>query len=245
MRILRDIKEIISFLSELDSPIGCLADTGFLYAIAYDDDRLFGIANDVFDALAENEIPIFANVISRMEFVDLIFRKLVTNGCIELFATMTKESFDTPIYRITKDIRDKDTAARKNNQSYKIDESRLKRLRENIEQVKGVDGWKGFCNKYAGSLLYNEWHLLEQEFGLNFVEILEGASSEYFEGSLTWPDMVRVMGEYGLRGPDAMIINLFSKSKFSLLITSDKDFESCFLNPLEELNRKAIFLLKS
>jgi hypothetical protein len=57
--------------------------------------------------------------------------------------------------------------------------------------------------------------------------------------------MVEVMGEYGLRGPDAMIVNLFSKSSFQILITADSDFESCLSDPLISSSDKAIFLLQA
>lgn len=36
------------------------------------------------------------------------------------------------------------------------------------------------------------------------------------------------MATHGQRGPDAMIVNLFDKSKFPLLITSDSDLEFVF-----------------
>ena len=58
-------------------------DTGFLYALAYKDDRLFETANDIHDLLVEHEVPIYSNVISRMELINLIFRKQATIGCIE------------------------------------------------------------------------------------------------------------------------------------------------------------------
>jgi len=97
--------------------------------------------------------------------------------------------------------------------------------------------------KYVGSLLVNEWNLLEEDLGLNFVEIMEGDVSELFESPLRWADMVRLMGEQGLRGPDVMIANLFSRSKFQILITTDGDFESCLSTPLIGSD-KAILLLE-
>jgi hypothetical protein len=243
MKILRSLSDLSSYLGANDCRIGCFADTGFLYAFAYDDDRLFNIAVDVHSLLSEYEIPIYANVISRMEFVDLIFRKQVTNACIRLFEKSRRDADNQSIYNFLKDIRDKDTAARKRNESYKINEGRLKVLRNLIKNGHDVTDWKDFCKQFVGSILVDEWKLLEEELGLNFVEVLEGEPSDLMNAPLAWDDMVQVMGENGMRGPDAMIVNLFSKSKFPLLITSDSDFETCFDNSSQNDSEKTILIL--
>lgn len=64
--------------------------------------------------------------------------------------------------------------------------------------------------------------------GLNFVEVLEGGRSDVIAEPLHWSDMVEVIGEQGIRGPDAMIANLFLKSRLSLLITTDKEIAGSF-----------------
>ncbi|MGE4131963.1 MAG: hypothetical protein AB7F86_10015 [Bdellovibrionales bacterium] len=244
MKILREPGELSAyFFQKKERYPGALADTGFLYAIAYDDDRLFEKANSVLDILSDHGISIYANVISRMEFVDLIFRKQVTNGCIQLFEKLRTDLVARPIFNTLKDIRDKDTAARRQNQSYKIDERRLKGLRQNISQAFGIDDWKAFCKTYVGSMLVSEWALLEEDLDLRFVEVLEGEKSDLMTAPLVWKDMVEVMGTNGMRGPDAMIVNLFSKSKFPILITSDSDFETCFADPLDDHTDKTIFIL--
>lgn len=93
-------------------------------------------------------------------------------------------------------------------------------------------------------MLLNEWILIEQEMGLNFIEVMEGRTSEEITSPLRWKDMVELMGDYGLRGPDAMILNLFAKSKFQVLITADSDFASCLSDPALSLGvNKAIFYL--
>ena len=243
MQVLRSTADLSNYLTSNDVQPGCFADTGFLYGLAYKDDRLFDLANDVHDLLADANVPIYSNVISRMELVDLIFRKQVTIGCVQMFNSATNPSFHKDIYKLLKDIRDKDTAAARKGESFKIDEGRLKRLRKNIDAEYGVSDWREFCSKYVGTMLTNEWTILEQDFGLNFVEIMEGQISSLFNSPLLWSDMVGVMGEHGQRGPDAMIINLFAKSKFPLLITSDSDLEGCFTDPLQDYSDKAILLL--
>jgi len=242
MRVLRSLSDLSEYLRKTDCQAGCFADTSFLYGLAYDDDRLFTIANDAHDLLAVSQVPIYANVISRLELIDLVFRKQVTAGCIEMFNAATSPSHGKEIYKLLKDIRDKVTAAIRKKESYKIDEGRLKRLRKNVDSEYGIKNWLDFCSKYVGSMLVNEWKILEQEFGLNYVEVMEGQISPHFNSPLYWNDMVEVMATYGQRGPDAMIVNLFAKSHFPLLITGDSDLESCFA--AKQADDKAIFLLQ-
>lgn len=66
MHFLRKLGEVSEFLETTDCQIGCLADTNFLYGLAYQDDRLFDAANDALDLLAQNEVPLYANVMSRL-----------------------------------------------------------------------------------------------------------------------------------------------------------------------------------
>ncbi len=82
----------------------------FLYGLSYEDDRLFTTANDVHDLLVEAQIPIYANVISRLELVDLVFRKQVTAGCIAMFNSVKGPAYGKDIFKLLKDIRDKGTA---------------------------------------------------------------------------------------------------------------------------------------
>lgn len=244
MQILRNLKELKDFLGGEPIQRGCLADTGFLYALAYDDDRLFNTANDVFDLIGSLNTPLYANVISRLEFVDLIFRKQITDGAIQIFETMKLNTVHKDLWSFLRNIRDQNTAHKKLNMSYKVDEGRLKRLRYQLEEAASPIKWREFCKLYSGTKLFNEWRMIEEDLGLNFIEILEGHASEHFHTPLLWSDMVNVMGEQGLRGPDAMIVNLFSKSKFPLLITSDTDFENCFTNQLDLHSDKAIYILQ-
>lgn len=243
MKFLRGVDELTEYLSNSNCQIGCLADTGFLYGLAYEDDRLFNRANDIHDTLADASVPIYANVISRLELVDLVFRKQVTNGCIQIFNSMKSSIQSSETYNALKYIRDKDTEAKRKHESYKIDERRLKTIRNSMDNTFGVNDWSGFCTKYIGTMLETEWAMLEQEFGLNFVEVMEGQTSPLFNNPLYWKDMVNVMSKYGQRGPDAMIINLFLQSKFPLLITSDSDFETCFTDTQLRDSGKAILIL--
>jgi predicted nucleic acid-binding protein len=244
MKILKSLSELNRFLQNVDAEIGCLADTGFLYAQAFDDDRLYDVANDLSDLLGENKIGVFANVVSRMEFIDLIFRKLVSRGAIKVFDDISPKTIHKNLWNSLKYIRDSNTKAKSEGYSYKVNEAQLKKLRSELENPLSPLNWKTFCGTYLDQTLFNEWIVVEQEMGLNFIEIMEGSLTDQFNEPLSWSDMVKVMGKHGLRGPDAMIANLFAKSKFPLLITTDSDFEKCFSDPIDNIENKAIFLLQ-
>lgn len=243
MQVIRGSDALSKFLDSDALSAGCLADTGFLYALAYKDDRLFETANDIHDLLVEHEVPIYSNVISRMELIDLIFRKQVTIGCVQLFESASSHSFHKPIYNTLKDIRDKNTASVKKNESFKVDEGRLKKVRKQLADEYGIADWTDFCAKFVDAKLTNEWTSIEQDLGLNFIEVMDGQESDLFNQPLRWSEMVALMGQKGLRGPDAMIANLFDKSKFELLITSDSDFENCFADQLQVPSSKYILVL--
>lgn len=243
MQVLKTVDDLTRYLEKHDCKAGCFADTGFLYAVSYQDDRLYNPSSEVLDILSEYKIPIHANVISRMEFIDLIFRKQVTSGAIKLFNSLLPATAPKNLFNLLKDIRDKNTASQRDNKSYKIDEGRLKRLRKELSQSLEIMSWKEFCKTYVGKMLVNEWTLLEEEFGLNFVEVMEGGVSDEITSPLQWKDMVDLMGEHGLRGPDAMILNLFTNSRFPLLITTDSDFEFCLDDQILAVKDRAIFHL--
>ncbi len=243
MQILRGIDQLKEFLSQTDCSDGCLADTGFLYGASYTDDRVYKQALDVFLVLEEQNIPIRTNVVGRMEFIDLVFRKQVTLGAINVFSAMNSKTAHKSLYDLLKSVRDEDTAAKRNGQSYKVGENRLKKLREKFIESAGDKGWQSFCSKYAGQMLINEWQILEGDLGLHFLEVMEGQTSQLITRPLHWKDMVQTMGELGVRGPDAMIINLLKASSLNLLVTADKDFEFSSADDIS-LQNKAVIILE-
>lgn len=126
MQILRTPQELKGYLANHSGQPGCFADTTFLYGMAYDDDRLYSSAVETFEILAEFQVPIYANVISRMEFVDLIFRKQITLGAIEASKSLQQSISNREVFNLMKNIRDQDTAHRKAMASFKIGERQLK-----------------------------------------------------------------------------------------------------------------------
>ena len=179
---------------------GILADTGFLYAASDTDDRLFKQALEVFELLEEFKTRIYANVISRMEFVDLIFRKQITIGAVETFQNMNTETTHKVLFNLLKSIRDENTAQRKDNQSYKIPEGRLKKLREQIElsanPVRMEEVLQIVCRRNAFQRMANSrtraWPQLRRSHGRANLRhnrkpsTLEGHGSSHGQGRHSW-----------------------------------------------------------
>ena len=169
MIVLKDTNALLAYFTANTERTSCLADTGFLYALAYEDDRLHLKATEISDLLAERQIAIYANVVARMEFVDLIFRKQVAQGAINLFEAIDSNKCPKNLLNLLKNIRDRDTSSQRENQSYKIEEFRLKKLRKLIEQAFGISQWRIFCKNYIERSRLNEVQIFEEELGLNFI----------------------------------------------------------------------------
>ncbi|MFN8943287.1 MAG: hypothetical protein ACK5WZ_01530, partial [Pseudobdellovibrionaceae bacterium] len=93
-------------------------------------------------------------------------------------------------------------------------------------------------------VLSSEWLSLEKEFGLSFIEALEGETSDIVTTPLNWSDMVGTMGLYGVRGTDAMILNLFRSCSLNILITSDIDFKFDEIDD-PALDKKGVLILQN
>lgn len=240
MQIIQGIDSLKEFLNV--SRDGILADTGFLYAAADTDDRVNDQALKIYEILEELKVPVYVNVISRMEFVDLIFRKQLTIGAIETYEKMSNNQ-NKFLFNFLKSIRDENTAHLRAGQSYKIAEGKLKKLRGYFEEISAT-AWRAFCQQYAGEKLSNEWKILEEEFGMEFIEVMENQTSDIIVRPLYWADMIQIMGREGLRGPDAMIANIFIKSRLPLLITTDRDIINSFADEREDHAEKSVFQLE-
>lgn len=61
------------------------------------------------------------------------------------------------------------------------------------------------------------------KLGVNFFSLRNTDQSDWLEGELKWEDMASILGRFGVGSFDAMIINLFLNSKFSVMITADRN----------------------
>lgn len=243
MQVLKGIEQLNDFLNRVDCSEGCLADSSFLYGMAYKDDRVYPQSLDVSLIFEEKNIPIYTNVVGRMEFIDLVFRKMLTRGVANLYKDTDPTTPHRSLFNRIKRIRDTEVSEKRKRKSYKLGEPGIKDLRAEIVSISGTAGWKSFCARYAGDLLTTEWKYLEEDYGLCFIEVMEGQTSEIVTNPLMWSDMVHTMGTYGVRGPDAMILNLFKSCSLNLLVTGDNDFNFDELDD-PTLENKGVLILQ-
>lgn len=69
---------------------GCLVDTSILFAASYPPDEFNTESEELFDYLAELEIPLLTNVNVRSEFIDQHRRVSVPEGLSDLYTSQGK-----------------------------------------------------------------------------------------------------------------------------------------------------------
>ena len=103
---------------------GCFVDTSILFAESYPPDEFNTEAEEVFEFLAELEIPIFTNVNVRAEFIDLHRRVMIPDALGDLYTNHGK-SLDKQLYSKLQSINTSLTTARNTGKPFKFDEQKL------------------------------------------------------------------------------------------------------------------------
>lgn len=203
---------------------GCFVDTSILFAASYPPDEFNTEAEQVFEYLTELEIPVFTNVNVRSEFIDLHRRVMIPDGLGDLYTAHGK-SLDGILYAKLQSINTSLTNARNTGKPFKFDENQIKSWRQTLRsrQLKGKNGWLQFCADFLQNRIEATWDQTCNELGVNFFSLRNTDHSDWLTGELKWEDMASIVGRFGVGSFDAMIINLFLKSKFSLMLTADRD----------------------
>lgn len=218
---------------------GCFVDTSILFAASYPPDEFNSESEEFFDFLAELEIPIFTNVNVRSEFIDQHRRMMIPEGLSDLYTAHGK-SLDRLLYTKLQSVYTSLTKARNTGKPYKFDENQIKSWRQllNSYQLKGKNGWLQFCADFLQNKIEAIWDATCTELGVNFFSLRNDDSSDWLVGDLKWDDMASIVGRFGIGSFDAMIINLFLNSKFSVMATADRDLAYV----IEELKPEDKFL---
>lgn len=227
MRLISDVSEFKSFVESSEKVArGCVVDTSVLFAVTYESKSHLA-ATEAMEFLAEKSVPLISNVTTRSEFLDVIIRRQLTCGVIEFFNRYGKTiDSSTRLFKILKSVRDKESENESQGDVYVLEPTRLKEIRRLLsDDGNRVSRWLQFCAHYLSPRLQDEWELLEDEYGLTFLEVLEGEINDYFPKGLLWKDLVKLAGRSGLRSSDAMILNFFGSSVFEVLVTRDHDFK--------------------
>lgn len=203
---------------------GCIVDTSILFAASYTPDKFNAEAEELFDFLAELNIPAFTNVNVRSEFINDHRRVMIPEGLSDLYSTFGK-SLDGVLYAKLQSVYSSLSAARTAGKPYKFDENQIKSWRKILKarRLKDQDGWIQFCADFLQNRIEALWNQTCDELGINFVSLRHEDKSDWLAEDLKWEDMASIVGRFGIGSFDAMIINLFLKSRFSALITADSE----------------------
>ncbi|MFP5492193.1 MAG: hypothetical protein ACLGG0_11885 [Bacteriovoracia bacterium] len=211
---------------------GCIVDTNVLFAGSYPLDIHNDWADEVFRTLSRLAIPVYTNVNVRLEFLDLQRKVLIPEGLVGFYEDFS-ESLDGKIYEELKYLKRKAKAASDEERAFKLNDSDIKKFMELFGHGPTTDGpsaWTAFCKSYFAPYLARVWENAVKDYKINFLGTREIESKEFFKKHPSWVNMVCLLGESGIGAADAMILNLYKESSFSLLITADKAVKNTMLN---------------
>lgn len=206
--------------------LGCVVDTNILFGAAYPVDRLNTWAERFFEICHSNNIPIYTNINIRAEFMDLYRRALIVESLLTL---RSKYRADLPD-DIEKRMKALDTRVLDNikkNRSTQLNEREIKEYRKTLLSLfpkissSGRDLWQILCYDFLEPQLRPVWSDTTKTLGINFAGSRSVESTELFSKTLNWDGATEIMGQSGMGSGDAMIVNFFSCSRFSLLATAD------------------------
>jgi hypothetical protein len=206
---------------------GCLVDSSILFAASYTPDRFNKESEELFEFLAELQIPLVTNINIRSEFMNQQRRVMIPEGLSDLYTGHGK-SLESALYSKLQSVYTMISGARKTGRSYKFDENQIKSWRKFLgnHQIKYKDGWLQFCADFLQGKIEKVWDAACDEFGINFLSLRESDRPEWLIGDLSWDEMAAIIGKFGIASSDAMIINLFLNSHFMALITADEEIAS-------------------
>jgi hypothetical protein len=217
--------EVLKTASENSSfKNGCIVDTSILFAASYTPDEFNQESEELFDFLAELEIPIYANVNIRSEFIDQHRRVMIPEGLSDLFSSFGR-SLDSVLYTKLQSVSTSLSLARQNGKPYKFDDNQIKKWRLLLKnyRLENKEGWIKFCSDFLQGKIEAIWAKACEELAVNTLTLRKDDQPEWLEGNLNWENMASLVGKFGIGSFDEMIINLFLESKFSGLITADRD----------------------
>jgi predicted nucleic acid-binding protein len=226
---LDEIRNQLSLDSSLK--LGCIVDTNVLFAASYPLDLFNEWAEKVFALLHQLQIPIYTNLNVRSEFIELNRRVLIPEGLISLLEDRSGQlnlEIETQL-KLLKARSDKAIALDK---TFKLNDTEIKKYRHLLTAFKlpsGENAWELFCNDYLHQYITTIWDDAVSALKINFLGTREIDEKNIIDSHPKWADMVDIIGKFGIGTSDAMIINLFLKSKLPLIVTADSDVRDAVL----------------
>lgn len=205
--------------------LGCIVDTNVIFAATFPLDSYNEWAEKVFDELNSLGIPIFTNINIRSEFIELNRRVLIPECLMDFYRDM-HTSLSNEIEQKLKSLKTLKDRALNEGKPFKLPDSEIKKYRALLSKVQfgsSLNGWKVFCGDYFHKYIRNVWDDAIDDLKIQFLGTRAIESKDFFDDDLKWSDMIDIVGKSGIGTSDAMIINLFLKSKLPLIVTADSD----------------------
>ncbi len=225
MSAVRGLSKLSSILkSDMSARSGCLVDNSILFALSYPLDTFNNEAEQAFNILAKEFVPVFTNINIRTEFIELHRRVAIPEALIDLLEDAEK-SLDSELVQQLKSLRTSYRKFQKEEKSYKLDDRTIKKYRHLLQKYEsnGKDGWEQFCEDYLTGTIQSIWDATVDQWNLNFISLRATEKHPLIQEEVSWEKMVKLVERFGLGSMDAMILNLFQCSTLGILLTADSD----------------------
>lgn len=237
------------FLSLLDKyeniKTGLIIDTNVLIAATYDSDKAHDEAAEFLDLVIEQRVPLYCNVNIRAEFLEIHRRIIFTEALLDFEGEVDKTKLPHDLVAKLNSLRSQSEKRKKNNKTpVRLGEADLKvfKLLMSVVSYGANDLWTVLCEDKIAGKLGVVWETAESELGLNFLSLRKEDQAKYFNESPEWDEAVALIENQGLASSDAMIVNLFLKSKFDGVITSDLDVALSIEKLIKTSPSKIVFI---
>ena len=204
---------------------GCIVDTNVLFAANYEMDPFHEWAWELFDAFSKTGITAYTNLNVRSEFIELNRRVHMAYCLVDFYGDWTS-SLDFPFEKKLKSIESSVKEAAREKRVFKISDRDIKLFKKLMNanaESHGTPNWRTFCINYFAPHIKVVWERTVSELGIHFLGTREIESKEFFDEHPKWEEMLSILGESGIGTFDAMIVNLFLKSKLPMIATADSD----------------------
>ncbi len=231
---------IQTVLKNAGKPSGCLLDTNFIIAALYEPHRFNEAVVALFDILADFKIPLYVSLSTRSEFIDIQRRIIITEALMGMAAEQSKWRISVAVL---KELRNHkrwiNTQAEKNEMPI-LSDARIKACKQIFlpRNVSGQSGWLEICRQFLSPLL-STWDDAVARMGIHYIGARETEDEALFVSRLHWEAMYELSAKTCLSSMDAMILNVFNSSVFSILVTTDYDLAYAIL---AEKNLKTVMV---
>jgi len=207
---------------------GFWIDTNILVSATYDSDKYHDDSADFIEQILKEKIPIFCNVNIRAEFLEVHRRILFSEAILDFERQCAKSLLPFALSNALTKFRNKYERRLKEKPSetpLKLSDTEIKEFKLAMIKIIGreKDLWSELCDDRIGSKISDIWQGTESALGLNFLTLRKEDNDRHLVSNPEWEGVTDLISKQGLSSSDAMIVNMFLSSKFTVIASSDSD----------------------